>query len=259
MAAKRFVSGRTPRPGVLLSTFSITARCPQSEMLGVGVSTKFLAVGALCPFARPYVGAIATQSFVNPYYGIDGLTLLAEGLSAEEALRRLLAADEGREFRQVAIVDRYGRAAAHSGQECVRWFGHHVGDGYVVAGNMLTSELVVREMARAFDASAAEELPERLLRALEAGQAAGGDRRGRQSAALYVVHTEEYGYVDLRVDEHPDPVAELRRVFTVAQEQLFQFRPLFPTRANPGATMPRKQWEEYKRQVEEMMPAVPTG
>jgi uncharacterized Ntn-hydrolase superfamily protein len=200
-------------------TFSIVARCPRTGMLGVGTSSKALAAGAMVPYCRAGVGAVASQSFTNPYLGIDGLTLLEQGLIARRALERLIEGDQGRDLRQVAIVDRDGNTAAYTGGKCISWAGQVEGGGYVCLGNILTGEEVVKAMALAYESSIDEELPERLLRAVEAGQEAGGDRRGRQSAGLRVVHTEEYPYCDLRVDDHPDPVAELRRVFTIFQRE----------------------------------------
>jgi len=194
-------------------TFSIAARCPRTGMLGVATSSKALSAGGLVPYCRAGVGAIASQSFVNPYLGIDGLELLEQGLPAERALERLVEADPGRELRQLAIVDGEGRVAAYTGERCLAWAGEVLGGGYVCLGNILVAEDVVTAMALAFEQSADGELPERLLLALEAGQEAGGDRRGRQSAGLHVVHTEAYPYCDLRVDDHPDPVPELRRLF----------------------------------------------
>lgn len=219
-----------------LSTFSIVARCKRTGMFGVAVSTRVPAVGMLCPFAQAGVGAIATQARVNPYLGIDGLKLLAQGWSAQSALDKLLIDDPLRAARQLAIVDTQGRVAAYTGPQCNEWAGHHCGDGYSVQGNILVGKETIEAMAQAFEANEGDELPERLLKALEAGQAAGGDRRGRQSAALKVLDTEEYPYVDLRVDEHPDPVAELRRVFAVASQSLLPYIKIggLPTRANPA-------------------------
>lgn len=204
----------------LIATFSIVARDPHNGDLGVAVASKFLAVGSVVPWAQANVGAIATQALANIRYGPDGLALLARGLSAQEALHELLAADEQREHRQVGIVDREGRAAAFTGRECFPWAGHLIGAGFCCQGNILTGEAVVQRMADAFCATAGE-LAERLVAALEAGQAAGGDRRGRQSAALYVVREGgSYGgvldrYIDLRVDDHPDPIVELRRLLAL--------------------------------------------
>jgi uncharacterized Ntn-hydrolase superfamily protein len=199
-------------------TFSIVARCPRTGMLGVGVSSKALASGRAVPYVRAGIGAIASQAFGNPYLGIDGLELLAQGLPAARALERVIDIDRGRDLRQVAAVDAEGHTAAFTGSGCIEWAGHVEGGGYVCAGNILVGEEVVKEMARAFEGTVEEELPERLLLALEAGQAAGGDRRGRQSAALLVVHTEAYPLCDLRVDDHEEPVPELRRLFALYQE-----------------------------------------
>ncbi len=199
-------------------------------MLGVATSSKALAAGAIVPYCRAGVGAIASQSFSNPYLGIDGITLLEQGLTAERVLERLVEGDRGRELRQVAIVDREANTAAYTGARCIPWAGDIRGGGYVCLGNILAGEEVPKAMGLAFEASVDEELPERLLRALEAGQAAGGDRRGRQSAGIHVVNTEEYPYYDLRVDDHPDPIPELRRVFSVFQKEEVPFLPGMPRR-----------------------------
>ena len=222
-----------------LNTFSISARCERSGMLGVAVSTAVPGVGGLCPFVRPGVGAISTQSWVNPYLGIDGLTLLADGLSAQQTLDKLMAGDPGREVRQIGIVDGQGGSAAWSGSACTDWFGHVTGPHFAVQGNMLVGEATIQAMADAFLRTAALALPERLVTVLEAGQAAGGDKRGRQSAALLVCHREEYPYLSLRVDEHAFPVAELRRIFEVARHQLLPFVDGMPTRDNPLAELPK--------------------
>jgi uncharacterized Ntn-hydrolase superfamily protein len=196
-------------------TFSIAARDPRSGMLGVATSSKALAAGSMVPYVRRGAGAIASQSFVNPYLGIDGLVLLEQGLPAERAVEHLIEGDRGREMRQLGIVDIDGRTAAYTGERCIPWAGHVLGGGYVCLGNILTGERVVVAMATEFERTVDEELPERLLQALEAGQAAGGDRRGRQSAGIYVIAGEEYPWCDIRVDDHEDPVRELRRIFEV--------------------------------------------
>jgi uncharacterized Ntn-hydrolase superfamily protein len=213
-------------------------------MLGIALASKYLAVGAVCSHTQAEVGAISTQAFGNPYLGINGLDLLQQGLGAQETLERLLKQDPGRQKRQLIIVNKDGQTAAFTGNLATSWSGHLQGDNFAVAGNMLSGEKVLQAMAAAFEQSAKEELAERLLRALEAGQAAGGDRRGRQAAHLQVVHTEAWKYVDLRVDEHPEPVAELRRIFEVARRELFPFRELYPTRSDPGS-----DWDldEYRR------------
>ncbi|MCC6790372.1 MAG: DUF1028 domain-containing protein [Thermomicrobiales bacterium] len=226
-------------------TFSITARCPETGQLGVAVSTALLCVGALVPFIRSGVGAVATQSFVNPYIGIDGLDELAGGANAEEAVARLAERDEGRSIRQFAVVDRNSNAAAYSGADCVNWFGHRVGEGFAVAGNMLVGEPTILEMARAYEASAGESLAERLVRALEAGQAAGGDKRGRQSAALKVFGVEEYPIVDLRVDDHPDPVVELRRLWGLYNQGFGDVMGMLPTKAHPAGLFDMDQIRQF--------------
>lgn len=204
----------TQMPRASLTTFSIVARCPQTGELGVAASTAIPAVGAINPFAKARVGAITTQAWSNPYLGMDGLGLLAQGLSAVEVLERLLRADPDREKRQLGIVDARGGVAAFTGEEVQPWKGHREGRGYVVAGNLLVGDETIQAMAEAFE-RARGPLGDRLLVALEAGQAAGGDKRGKVSAALLVVRDEEYPYFDLRVDEHTGPVAELRRIFDV--------------------------------------------
>ncbi len=196
-------------------TFSIAARDPRNGMLGVATSSKALAAGSMVPYVRRGAGAIASQSFVNPYLGIDGLVLLEQGLPAERAVEHLIEGDPGREMRQLGIVDVDGRTAAYTGERCIPWAGHVLGGGYVCLGNILVGERVVVAMAKEFERTVDVELPERLLQALEAGQAAGGDRRGRQSAGIYVIAGEEYPWCDLRVDDHEDPVPELRRIFGV--------------------------------------------
>lgn len=220
------------------NTFSIAARCPRTGMLGVAVSTAVPAVGGLCSYIKEGVGAIATQSWVNPYLGIDGLKLLEEGLTAQDTLTRLLADDTGRDDRQIGIVDGQGRTAVHTGTSCVDWAGHIVGDGFTVQGNMLIGAATIEAMAAAAKASEAFDLPERLMLVLEAGQAAGGDKRGKQSAALKVFNREAYPWLDVRVDEHRNPVAELRRIFEIAKHQLLTFTKGMPTRANPLASLP---------------------
>ena len=211
-------------------TLSIAARCPRTGALGVATSSKALSAGGLVPYVKSGAGAIASQSFVNPYLGIDGLDLLEQGLPAERAVERLIEGDPGRELRQLGIVDKEGRVAAYTGERCIDWAGHVFGGGYVCLGNILVGEEVVKRMATAFEHSTEEELPERLMRVLEAGQEAGGDRRGRQSAGIHIMHTEAYPLVDLRVDDHPDPVPELRRVLGVWNSEESAWLRLMPTR-----------------------------
>jgi uncharacterized Ntn-hydrolase superfamily protein len=218
-------------------TFSIVARDPQTGMFGIGVTTKFFGVGSLCPFARTGVGAVATQALVNPTFGPRGLDLLSQGLSPEEVADQLLSADDGRDHRQLHVIDAQGRVAARSGAECVDWFGHepHPEQAFSVAGNMLAGPKVVAETARAFSAASPDlPLAERLIQALEAGQAAGGDKRGRQSAALLIVSTEVYPYLDIRVDDNPDPLIELRRLYAESKLEYLPFKDKLPSAANPA-------------------------
>lgn len=216
-----------------MNTFSIAARDPASGMFGVCVSTKVPAVGAICPYARAGVGAVVTQARANPLFGIDGLDLLAKGYGAEKTIRALLDLDTEPERRQLLVVDSEGTPAAYTGSGCDPWRGHLTGENYTIAGNLLVGEETIAAMAEAYESSEGEWFTERLVRALEAGQRAGGDKRGRQSAAIYVVHTEPYPYLDLRVDEHPDPVAELRRIYELVKTDLLPLVERLPTRANP--------------------------
>ena len=201
-------------------TFSIVACEPHAQQMGVAVASKFLAVGAVVPWLEAEVGAIATQALANTRYGPHGLAHMREGMSAREALDAVLAADPGRDDRQAGFVDGRGRAATHTGQSCMAWAGGRAGAGYAVQGNILTGPGVVDAMAEAYEAGTGE-LAARLLLALAAGDAAGGDRRGRQSAAIVVVSLGGgYGgnddrLVDLRTDDHVDPVGELRRLYDI--------------------------------------------
>ena len=207
-------------------TFSIVARDLQTGEVGVAVQSKFLAVGAVVPWARAGVGAIATQAWANASYGPEGLKLLASGLPAQETLHQLLHADEGRESRQVGIIGTTGNPVTYTGRECYPWAGGLVGEHYTCQGNILVGEDTVKAMARKFE-EASGLLCDRLLAALAAGQAAGGDSRGKQSAALLVVR-EHGGYggfndrfIDLRVDDHPAPIDELQRLLQMHKLYLF--------------------------------------
>jgi uncharacterized Ntn-hydrolase superfamily protein len=206
-------------------TFSIVATDPDRRDWGVAVASKFPCVGAVVPWARAGVGAVATQSWANTAFGPDGLSLMADGVPAAQALERLIAADEGREDRQVGLVDASGGAATFTGSKCMEWAGGTTGDGFAAQGNILAGEDVVGELARAF-AEAEGDLCDRLLAALVAGDAAGGDKRGRQSAALVVVRDgggyegRNDRYIDLRVDDHADPIVELARLFSVWDETM---------------------------------------
>lgn len=215
-------------------TFSIVARCPRTGALGVAVSSAVPAVGAVCPYLRANVGAVSTQSWVNPYLAIDALDLLAQGMDADQVLHDVLKSDGAAATRQIGLVDGKGHAASWTGSACTEWAGQRDGVGYAIQGNMLVGAETLDAMVVAFEKAFGLDLAERLMRSLEAGDRAGGDSRGRQSAALKVVQEEAYAIVDVRVDEHPDPVTELRRVLTVAQQQLTPFIESMPSRNAPG-------------------------
>ena len=208
----------------IVATFSIAACDLAAREWGVAVQSKFLAVGSLCPFAEPEVGAIATQAFVNPRYGPDGLALLREGLSASEVVERLTAADDGRAQRQLGVVDSQGSSATYTGEECFDWAGGRAGPRYAAQGNILVSGDTVDGLADTFERTRGQALVGRLLDCLDAAQAAGGDSRGQQSASLLVVQ-KDGGYaglsdvlVDLRVDDHERPLEELRRLYGLHNE-----------------------------------------
>jgi uncharacterized Ntn-hydrolase superfamily protein len=207
-------------PRGVLHTFSVTARCEQTGELGIAVSTAAMCVGALVPYIQTGVGAVASQAFVNPYLGFLGLELLGDGMSAEETIAELVRRDPGIKDRQVAVVDASGGSSAYSGDECIDWFGHSVGPGVAFAGNMLTGPETIDAMASSWQKTAADDLAERLLKALQAGHQAGGDKRGHRSAALRVLGDEDYAQVDLRIDDDPDPVAGLLTLYEVASADL---------------------------------------
>jgi uncharacterized Ntn-hydrolase superfamily protein len=220
-------------------TWSIIAKDSVSGQFGIAVATKFFAVGARVPHIAAGIGGVATQALVNPYYGIDGVRMLREGKSPEAIVTALLASDDGRESRQIHILDADGRVAAHTGKDCVDWCGHVKGDGFSIAGNMLAGAAVLDDTAKAYAAN--EKLPfaQRLIAAMRAGEAAGGDKRGKQSAALLIHDTEEWSALDLRVDDHADPLAELERLERVSRERWVHFREFLPTRKNPAGVTDR--------------------
>jgi uncharacterized Ntn-hydrolase superfamily protein len=237
---------------VIVATYSIVACDLDAAQWGVAVQSKFLAVGSVVPWAEPHVGAVATQAHANPRYGPDGLVLLRDEVPAAEVVRRLTDADDGRDERQVGVVDRHGGSASYTGPGCLDWAGHRTGTGYAAQGNILVGAETVDTLADTFEATAGRPLAERLIDCLAAAQASGGDKRGQQSASLLVV-ARDGGYaglsnvvVDLRVDDHPHPIEELRRLHGL-HDQLF------------GAT-PREDWQplvgELRTEVDERLAAL---
>jgi uncharacterized Ntn-hydrolase superfamily protein len=229
-------------------TWSIIARDTASGAFGVAIATRFFAVGALCPHAASGVGALSTQALVNPHYGRQGLALLREGVPAADVVRRLTAPDEGREQRQLHVIDAAGRIAQYTGKACVDWCGALAGNCFSVAGNMLAGETVVRETAAAYEKNQMLPFPERLIAALDAGQAAGGDKRGKQSAALLIYSTEEYPQLSLRVDDHAEPLAELKRLYEKAHERFIPFMRCGPSKERPWGVLDR---EDIEQQISE--------
>ena len=220
-------------------TWSIVAREPETGRLGVGVSTCYFAVGAISPFVESGVAALSIQSLLNPFYAIDGLRLLRDRVSPAEVVARLTALDAGAHMRQWHIIDIAGRIAQHTGTGCIEWSGHVSGADCSVAGNMLAGPLVVQATADRFAATRGLPMAERLLQALAAGEAAGGDKRGRQSAAIKVFCAEPYAELDIRVDDHADPLGELRRLYAKSKEHFAIYRSLMPTRLDPAGTYDR--------------------
>lgn len=220
-----------------LTTFSLAGRCTRTGQLGVVVSTADVGAGRLVTWARAGVGAVATQSWPSLYLAIDALRLMERGVTAPQAMATVLADDPARSVRQLGMVDARGGSATFSGDQCTTWYGGISGPNFAAQGNMLIRGETVSEMAASFERTDGLELAERLVLAIEAGQAAGGDKRGRQCAALLVVDREEFPLWDIRVDEHANPVPELRRVFEIARTDLLPFIEGLPTRANPMGSL----------------------
>lgn len=220
-------------------TWSIVARDPATGAFGIAVTTKFFAVGALCPHGMSGVGALATQALINPTFGPNGLRLLAEGRPASAVMETLLAGDQGREMRQLHVLDAMGGNAAHTGRGCIDWCGHSQRRDFSVAGNMLAGPRVIEDTASSYEMTAHLPFAERLIGALDAGQAAGGDKRGKQSAALKIYAGEDYPWLDLRVDDHAEPLAELRRLYEEARRMYLPFTAFLPKRDDPSGVFDR--------------------
>jgi uncharacterized Ntn-hydrolase superfamily protein len=225
-------------------TWSILAR-DHDGRFGVAIASRFFAVGALCVHTRGGTGALATQALMNPLYGPAGIALLGEGRTAADVVAALTGADAGRAARQLHVIAARGPGAAHTGDACIDWCGHLVFDGLSVAGNMLAGPQVLEATAKAFVVDAGLPLAERLIAALAAGEAAGGDKRGRQSAALRIHGGEDYPELDIRVDDHADPVAELRRLYASSLERYQPFLQCLPRRKDPVGELDRARIEAH--------------
>ena len=219
-------------------TWSIVAR-DSDGAFGVAVASRFFAVGALCPYARSGVGAIATQALVNPLYAAPALDAMTRGDDPAKIVLSLVAPDAGGDQRQVHMIDASGRIAAHTGSACIEWCGHRAGADFSVAGNMLAGPRVLDETVAAYEALRALPFAERLIAALAAGEAVGGDKRGKQAAALIVCTTEDYPALDLRVDDHAEPIVELRRLYTKSLERFQPFVRCLPSRECPAGICDR--------------------
>jgi uncharacterized Ntn-hydrolase superfamily protein len=226
-------------------TWSIVARDRDTGRAGIAVASRFFAVGARVPFIRTGAGAVATQALVNESLGPAGLDLMAGGVPADETLRRLIAGDDGRDHRQLHLMDKDGSFAAHTGARCIEWCGHWIGEDFSAAGNMLAGPEVIEATVRTYQDARHLPFARRLLAAMYAGEAAGGDKRGKQSAALLVHDAESFPLYDIRVDDHPDPLAELSRLHGVALERFVHFRRCLPGRASPAGTIDRNEIERF--------------
>jgi uncharacterized Ntn-hydrolase superfamily protein len=221
-------------------TWSIIARDPKTGCFGIAVATRFFAVGARVPFIAAKTGAVATQALVNPFYGTEGLAMLREGKSAATVVAALTAADTGREHRQVHVMDATGGTATYTGKACIDWNGHQVGNGFSIAGNMLAGPQVLEETAAAYLANLDAPFPQRLIVAMRAGEAAGGDKRGKQSAALLIYGEEDWSDLDLRVDDHADPLGELDRLERMSRTHWMVFRRFLPSQRDRVGVTDRK-------------------
>ena len=228
-------------------TWSILAR-DESGFFGMAIASRFFAVGALCVHSRRGVGALSSQALLNPLYGQAGLDLLAQQFSPEQTIAKLIAPDTGRDQRQLHILPQKGLPAAHTGAACVDWCGHLLEDGLSVAGNMLAGPKVLEHTAQAFKDSCGKPMGERLLAALDAGQAAGGDKRGKQAAALKIHNDEDYLQLDLRVDDHEEPLLELRRLYDKSLERFQPFLECLPSRHRPSGITERSEIDAHIEQ-----------
>ena len=228
-------------------TWSILAR-DESGCFGMAIASRFFAVGSLCVHSRRAVGALSSQALLNPLYGPAGIALLEQGFSPVQTIARLIASDQGRDQRQLHILPAKGLPAAHTGSACVDWCGHLLENGLSVARNMLAGPKVIEHTAQAFKDTRGKPMGERLLAALDAGQAAGGDKRGKQAAALKIHHDEDYLQLDLRVDDHEEPFIELRRLYNKSLERFQPFLECLPSRHRPSGITERSEIDAHIEQ-----------
>lgn len=232
-------------------TYSIVARDPQSGHLGIAVASRYFAVGAIVPCIRGGVGAVASQAFPNPTFGPDGLRLLEAGATPDAIVSIFVERDDGHHNRQFHMIDAAGRGAAFTGLNCVDWAGHVTADGVSVAGNMLEGPQVVEETLRAYQAGMSEPFADRLLIAMQAGEDAGGDKRGKQSACLMIYRDQDYPWLDIRSDDDRNPLLELRRLYAVAKERYLPMAEIMPTRENPHGLTDRTRIDAEIARMEE--------
>lgn len=222
-------------------TYSIVVRDPSTGHLGIAVASRFFAVGGIVPHVRGGIGAVATQAFVNPLNGVDGLAMIGAGQAPEAIVAELAARDDGRDQRQFHMIDATGRNAAFTGEKCIDWAGHLIADNVSVAGNMLAGPEVIAATLAAYQKTAGRPLAERLLEAMQAGEDAGGDKRGKQSAALVIYRDQDYTWLNIRADDHTDPLEELRRLYAVASERYLYVAETMATRQNPSGMIDRRE------------------
>lgn len=232
-------------------TYSIVARDAVTGHFGIAVASRFFAVGSMVPTIDSGIGAVASQAFANPLYGAKSLKLLSAGIRPSEVIDTVTGQDTGQAHRQIHLIDNQGRNAAFTGANCIDWAGHEMAENVSVAGNMLSGPEVVSRTLQTYQAELDQPLTERLLLAMQAGEDAGGDKRGKQAAGLLVYKDQDYPWLDLRVDDHADPLQELRRLYAVAQERYLVMLDMMATRDNPHGLTDRQQIDEKVKSLEE--------
>lgn len=229
------------------NTFSIIARCERSNQIGIAIASAIPAIGSLSIYALANIGAVATQAFINPYIGIKGLRYLKEGNNAKKAYERILSGEPVPELRQFAVLDITGKSAAFTGNKCPDFSGHLTGENYAIIGNRLASWNVLKQMKQTFITSINASLSTRLIDVLKTADLSGGDKFGKQSAALLIVEEEDYPLIDLRVDDHPDPIIELERIHDVVKKEREALTSTLPTKEYPAGKINYEQWRKNRK------------